>query len=568
MNAPRRLLVVDDEPIVGQSCMRIFTREGYEVETCTDSREGLNRVLENNNYSAILLDMKMPGMDGIEFLNELRKTHPDIPVMVITGYASIPSAAAAMRLGASDYIPKPFTPEEIVTAVERIFNEYDTSAVLTASKALAKAPVIKETNSDALLETSSHFIQKRIEKAEPGETYFYDESWMQVESVDEQNSETRVRVGSLIAGMEEGGIGGIQLPREGDVIYRGLPLASFNLPGGSMRIIPSPVTGVVVEVNHRLTLEPEWVSRDPLHEGWIAKVKPTMLMADLWSLTSRAVVFSTNQEGEWNEVQKRVESLGCHVQFAKTLEETFDTLQNVGANLVFFDASAFGISGPGLVRKLIDKFPDVKVAISNDRDHFQEKAYRMNKILYYSGEAFSEAEITEILYSAFRPVLLPNTAANPSSALPRWISRFQITGPEGRTVTLLAPGEQLARDRGLGWMVNKTLMRTGLPVQTDLTARPGSPREILEAMKESDRLIILRTVDVGRIPGTLIKKENSEIPGMVYDGNKVVTTYFIQPDPVKTNGLDFDSRIGSALAQFLVFEMISESKKPKEILVQ
>jgi len=564
MNAPRRLLVVDDEPIVGQSCIRIFSKEGYEVETCTDSREGLNRILQNNHYSAILLDMKMPGMDGIEFLNELRKTHPDIPVMVITGYASIPSAAAAMRLGASDYIPKPFTPDEILKAVERIFNEHDASAAVQEAAKAAAMERPAEVYASAAPETESG--RERIEKAEPGKTYFYDEAWLQLEPSDGDDTETRVRVGSLLAGLEEGGIGGIQLPREGDVIYRGLPLASLTLPGGSMRIIPSPVSGVVTEVNHRLQLDPSLAHRDSMGEGWIAKVRPNALRADLWSLKSRVVVLSTHQQNDWTTMKNRIEALGCQVQFANTLDETFATVQNSSAGLVFFDAGAYGIGGPGLVQKLTEKFPSVKVAVCNDRDHFQEKAYRMNKILYYSGETFTETEIAEILYSAFRPVLLPSTAVSSSSALPRWISRFQITGPEGRTVTLLAPGEQLARDRGLGWAVNRVLLRSGMPVQTDLTARPGSAREIMDAMNESDCLIILRSVDVGRIPGTLIKKENSESAGAIGMAGKVVTTYFVQPDPHKPAGLDFDSRTGSALAQFLVHEMIAAARKSAEAL--
>lgn len=334
-----------------------------------------------------------------------------------------------------------------------------------------------------------------------------------------------------------------------------------------MRIIPSPVTGVVVEINKRLAHEPELAVNDSFGEGWIARVLPEALKVDLWSLKNRVIVFSSNQEQSWAPIKNKVESLGCHVYLAKTLDETFNMIKDSGAELVFFDASAYGVSGPGLVRKLTDQCPNVKIAVGNDRDHFQEKAYRMNKILYYSGDTFSDNEITEILYSAFRPVMQPVQDGNPSSALPKWISRFQITGSEGATVTLLAPGEQLARDRGLGWMMNRTLLRTGLPVQTDLTARPGATFEILDAIKESDRVFILRTVDVGRIPGTFIKKENSEVPGMIYESGKLVTTYFVQPDPAKCNGLDFDSRTGAALAQFLVYEMIAASRKPIDTLV-
>jgi DNA-binding NtrC family response regulator len=122
----QNLLVVDDEEVICQACQRVFSRQGFEVEECIDPREGLNRATEKE-YSAILLDIKMPGMDGIQFLEELRKTKPNVPVMIMTGYPSIPDAASAIRLGAADYISKPFTPEEITQAVQRMLVRRDSN---------------------------------------------------------------------------------------------------------------------------------------------------------------------------------------------------------------------------------------------------------------------------------------------------------------------------------------------------------------------------------------------------------------------------------------------------------
>ena len=120
-----RLLVVDDEDTICRGCQRIFSREGFRVETSADAQEGLE-LAEGNDYAAILLDLKMPGMDGIRFLEELRKTKPDVPVIIMTGYGDVPSAASAMRLGAADYITKPFKPEEITQAVRRLLRPEDT----------------------------------------------------------------------------------------------------------------------------------------------------------------------------------------------------------------------------------------------------------------------------------------------------------------------------------------------------------------------------------------------------------------------------------------------------------
>ena len=116
---PPRLLVVDDEAVVCQACHRIFSRQGFVVDESVDARDGLDRAA-SEDYSAILLDIKMPEMDGIEFLENVRKKKPDVPVMIMTGYPSIPNATAAIRLGAADYITKPFTPEEITQSVRRM----------------------------------------------------------------------------------------------------------------------------------------------------------------------------------------------------------------------------------------------------------------------------------------------------------------------------------------------------------------------------------------------------------------------------------------------------------------
>ena len=132
MSDDPKLLVVDDEEVICEGCRRIFSRQGFEVEKCSDACQGLS-LAKQNDYSAILLDIKMPTMDGIAFLEALRKQKADVPVVLMTGYPSIPNAASAIRLGASDYVTKPFTPEEITQAVHRLLH-HDTTP--TGRKAL------------------------------------------------------------------------------------------------------------------------------------------------------------------------------------------------------------------------------------------------------------------------------------------------------------------------------------------------------------------------------------------------------------------------------------------------
>ena len=113
-----RILVVDDDPDVRESCERIFGERGYDVETAASGTEGLERA-RCGYFDCALFDLKMPDMDGMEIVRRARANRADMAVLIITGYASLDTAAEATRLGVSDYVCKPFSPDELVQAVDR-----------------------------------------------------------------------------------------------------------------------------------------------------------------------------------------------------------------------------------------------------------------------------------------------------------------------------------------------------------------------------------------------------------------------------------------------------------------
>jgi DNA-binding NtrC family response regulator len=115
-----RILIVDDEQIVLRSCERILSGRDYEVDTVTDGEQALRQVGEHR-YDVIVLDIKMPGIDGLEVLQRVKESHPDIDVIMITGLHEIEAAVKAMKLGALEYLPKPFDPAELQMAVARAF---------------------------------------------------------------------------------------------------------------------------------------------------------------------------------------------------------------------------------------------------------------------------------------------------------------------------------------------------------------------------------------------------------------------------------------------------------------
>ena len=117
-----RILVVDDEMIVCESCQRILQEEGYEVECALEGKDAFEK-MKRDPFNIVITDLKMPGIDGMEVLRTLRKEYPDTVVIMITGFSTVETAVEAMKLGAFDYIPKPFTPDEVSIIVKKAIEQ-------------------------------------------------------------------------------------------------------------------------------------------------------------------------------------------------------------------------------------------------------------------------------------------------------------------------------------------------------------------------------------------------------------------------------------------------------------
>ncbi|MBW2202053.1 MAG: response regulator, partial [Deltaproteobacteria bacterium] len=113
-----RVLIVDDEKDIRDASERILTKMGFEVVKASRGDEAI-QILPEKQVSIVLLDLKMPGLDGIEVLKRIQAMDKDILVIVITGYATVETAIEAMKLGAYDFIPKPFEPDHLRIVVNR-----------------------------------------------------------------------------------------------------------------------------------------------------------------------------------------------------------------------------------------------------------------------------------------------------------------------------------------------------------------------------------------------------------------------------------------------------------------
>src|SRR5262245_25723191 len=113
------LLIVDDEQVIRDVLTERLTAAGYPCVSAPNASEALSRLTNGDGYSLVLSDIDMPGQSGISLLQQIKKTYPDIDVVMVTGMVDVDTAIQSIRMGATDYITKPFNLDEVVLTVER-----------------------------------------------------------------------------------------------------------------------------------------------------------------------------------------------------------------------------------------------------------------------------------------------------------------------------------------------------------------------------------------------------------------------------------------------------------------
>jgi DNA-binding NtrC family response regulator len=117
-----RILVVDDDAIVIKSCRRILEAEGFEVTTVPGADEALEKI-KAYDFDLLLMDVKMPKRDGMFLMREIKKNWPDIPIIVMSGYPTPETIADVLKLGAIQFIPKPFRPDEFMQSIRKVIQK-------------------------------------------------------------------------------------------------------------------------------------------------------------------------------------------------------------------------------------------------------------------------------------------------------------------------------------------------------------------------------------------------------------------------------------------------------------
>jgi DNA-binding NtrC family response regulator len=146
------ILVIDDELTVCRSCQKILNEDGYTVSIALSGYEGLERS-RKKDFDLAIVDLKMPDIDGMEVVEAIKREQPGTEVIIITGYSTIASAVQGIKLGATDYLPKPFTPDEMIMAVKKALRQQEYEA-----KRKDTGPVI---NKEAIIAVLNRAAEER-----------------------------------------------------------------------------------------------------------------------------------------------------------------------------------------------------------------------------------------------------------------------------------------------------------------------------------------------------------------------------------------------------------------------
>lgn len=266
--ARARILVVDDEEIVHASIKRILSRLGHEVDGAMTAAEGLKKMAQGG-YDAIITDLMMPEMNGLEMLEAMAKQGIKTPVIMVTGYPTIKTAIQAMNLGAVDYVPKPFTRKELLGPLNRAVRSAREADAPTTStdRSLGQAPDEAQGMTPDQAADGQVSIQPQV-----GDRFVLPEhSWL-IYGQD----------GLVSVGIEPGFlrripvVDRIEAPAIDQMVEQGLP--GFTLTGDDeVHEVFMPLSGRVRELNRAATADPAKLSGG----DWLIKVLPADLEAEL-----------------------------------------------------------------------------------------------------------------------------------------------------------------------------------------------------------------------------------------------------------------------------------------------
>ena len=208
-------------------------------------------------------------------------------------------------------------------------------------------------------------------------------------------------------------------------------------------------------------------------------------------------------------------------------EEMTHRLATHHDDVVLMDAASLGNDGPKMAANINVLAPSAKIVVVASPECPWEAAYRAKRIFYYVVEPFENQEIVEVLNSAFAMPVVRRGRDNRSATVER-IAQINITNRQGDDVTLVATPGMLYRNAGLGAEIRGLIYDRLYPIQTIPGKASVAPRDVLNLAHKCDRVVVLESKDMGRLPGSLVRDQGAELAALGGEAAAGVTTLAIQ----------------------------------------
>ena len=241
-SSKKKILVVDDEINVCKSIRKAILYENYDVDMALSGEEALEMNIKRQ-YDLVITDIMMPGISGVDLLSSLKAVDQDIIVILVTGYPTLKAAVQTIKMGAFDFIPKPFTPDELRGLVARAFKQ--------SSKNRAR-------DAENLLPTPKDLFCLR------------GQSWVRI--IGPSKAEIGV-VFDFLLNIER--ITELELLSENKTIFQGEVCARLTDSKGHIHRIWSPATGRISKINPAVVQSPALLYEDPYGSGWLLQLDTT-----------------------------------------------------------------------------------------------------------------------------------------------------------------------------------------------------------------------------------------------------------------------------------------------------
>lgn len=257
MNKKAKILLIDDEQVILDAVSKIASLERWEVDTVMNVKDGLDK-LSRDKYELILSDIMMPDKDGFQLLEELYSEQNNIPVIMITGYSTVENAVKSLYNGAIDFIPKPFTYEEITSSICRGLEYRE------IQKKVAEAQ--KSGKDESIIFVTCPAKYYRL-------GYM---SWMNLE----YEGSAKIGVTNLFLETVEN-ISKIDLVENDDLLIQGTTCAKFETGDNLTHNCLAPLGGRIVERNEKIISDLTLLEKDPFFEGWLYRIIPSDIEYDM-----------------------------------------------------------------------------------------------------------------------------------------------------------------------------------------------------------------------------------------------------------------------------------------------